>query len=222
MSWPTASEHRSKEQAMPPAGPNVRSSRTSPFQLLTRRWLQFSLRTLLAIMMVACCFLGWVAYKRGQAAEQQAAYKLIAAKGGLTNFGPESARSPWLRCILGEDVAAQGGCIEFNNSKLTDADLAQLSSLRQLRRLSLNNNPITDQGLAHLSKLSHLKYLSLDETTITDNGLKSLRACQSLEFLSLYRTRTTTAGVQSLRTALPSLTIIDADENDLPALNVRD
>jgi len=207
---------------MPPAGPTVRSSRFSPFQLVTRRWLQFSLRTLLVVMLVACCLFGWVAYKRSQAAEQQAAYKLIAAKGGLTNFGPESARSPWLRWILGEDVAAQGGCIEFDNSGLTDADLAQLSSLRQLRRLSLNNNPISDRGLAHLSKLSLLKNLSLDETNITDNGLKSLRACQSLEFLSLYRTRTTSAGVQSLRAALPRLNIIDTDENDLPAMNLKD
>jgi Leucine Rich repeat len=221
MSGPIAYEHTSREQAKPPAWPTVNSSRTSPYQLATRRWLQFSLRTLLAIMLVVCCLLGWVAFKRSQAAEQQAAYKLIVAKGGLTNFGRESARSPWLRWILGEDVAAGRGCIEFSNSGLTDADLAQLSSLRQLQRLSLNNNPITDQGLVHLSKLSQLKYLSLDETNITDNGLRSLRACQSLEFLSLYRTRATSAGVQSLRAALPSLNIIDADENDWPALNVK-
>jgi len=44
-------------------------------------------------MLVACCLLGWVAYERGQAAEQRAAYELIVAKGGSTNFGAESSRS---------------------------------------------------------------------------------------------------------------------------------
>jgi hypothetical protein len=221
MSGAIATEHPAEEQAMPPASRIAGSSRASQFQFWTRRWLQFSLRTLLAIMLVACCLMGWVAFKRGQAAEQRAAYKLIVAKGGSTNFGPESARPPWLQWILGEDIAAQRGCIEFGDSGVTDADLAQLSSLRQLQRLSLNNNPITDRGLAHLSKLSGLKYLSLDQTNVTDDGLESLRACQFLEFLSLCRTRTTTGGVQSLRTALPSLTIIDAGENELPPLNEK-
>jgi hypothetical protein len=186
------------------------------------RWLQFRLRSLLAVMLAACCGLGWVAYLRGQAAEQQAAYDLIIAKRGLlTNFGRESARGPWLRTILGKDVAARGGCVEFDRSGLTDADLARLSSLRGLQRLSLSQNPLTDQGVTHLSKLRQLRYLSLEETNVSDAGLESLHACQSLEYLSLYRTRTTTAGVQRLRTACPHANIIDADDKDWPPLNVK-
>jgi len=191
------------------------------FPILTRRWFQFSLKTLLALMLAACCLLAWVAYKRSQAAEQKAAYNLIIAKGGATNFGPESTRSPWLRWILGDDVAGEGGCIEFGDSGLNDADLAQLSSLRQIQRLSLNKNQITDKGLAHLRKLPRLKYLSLDETQISDDGLATLRACDSLEWLSLYGTRTTTAGVHSLRAALPHLNVVDANEKDWPALNAK-
>jgi len=172
-------------------------------------------------MFVACCLMAWVAHKRDQAAQQQKAYKVIIDKHGLTNFGPESARSPWLRLILGEDVSGSGGCIEFGDSEVNDADLAQLSSLRQIQRLSLNKTQVTDRGLVHLRKLSRLKYLSLDETQISDDGLKSLHACHSLEWLSLYGTRTTPAGVESLRVALPYLNVIDRDETDRPALRSR-
>jgi hypothetical protein len=185
----------------------------------TRGWRQFSLRTLLAAILVAGCLMGWVAYERGLAADQQAAYKLIIAKRGLTNFGPQSARSPWVRAILGEDVAAEGGCVEFGDSSLTDDDIARLCSLRSLQRLSLQKNPITDKGLLHLSKLPRLKYLSLDETNITDTGLKSLHGCESLELLTLYGTRTTDAGVQALRTARPNVNVVDAADNDWPPLN---
>jgi hypothetical protein len=196
------------------------ASRTS-FRIRPRRWLQFSIRTLLGVTFAACCLMAWVAHKRDEAAQQQKAYQLILDKHGMTNFGPESARPPWLRLILGEDVSGSGGCIMFGNSEVNDADLAQLSSLRQIQRLSLNKTLVTDKGLVHLGKLSRLADLSLDKTQISDDGLKSLHACHSLEFLSLYGTRTTPAGVESLRAALPYLRVIDRDETDLPALRSR-
>ena len=188
---------------------------------IRRKWLQFSLRTLLAVMLAASFLMAWVAHKRNEAAEQRRAYQLILAKHGATNFGPESARSPWVRLILGEDVAGLGGCVEIGNSDLSDADLAQLTSLRQIRRLMLNHTQVTDQGLVHLQKLSHLSNLGLDGTQISDEGLESLHACHSLEFLSLYGTRTTPAGVERLRTALPYLNVVDKDETDLPPLKAK-
>lgn len=186
-----------------------------------RRWGQFSLRFMLICMLVAGCGFAWVAAKRQQAAEQRAAWQLIMKKGGMTNFGPESARSPWLCWLLGADVAAQGGCCEFAGSKLTDADLAQLSALSNLNRLSLQSNQITDRGVARLSKLSHLRHLSLDDTDITDAGLDSLHTCRSLEWLSLYHTQTTPAGVERLRQAIPHLNVIDTNDNDLPPLATK-
>jgi hypothetical protein len=206
---------------MPPTRNIAEPASRSAFRIPPRRWLQFSIRTLLAVMFAACCLAAWVAHKRDQAAQQQQAYQVILTKQGLTNFGPESARSPWLRWILGEDVAASGGCIELGGCDVNDADLAQLSSLGQLTRLSLNKTHVTDRGLVHLGKLSRLRNLSLDETQISDDGLKSLHACHSLECLSLYGTRTTPAGVESLRAALPDLRVIDRDETDLPPLRTR-
>ena len=185
---------------------------------IRRTWLQFSLRTLLAVMLAACLLMAWVAHKRNEAAEQRKAYQLILDRHGASNFGPESARPPWLQWILGEDVAGTGGCIEFYGPEVSDADLATLTSLCQIRRLSLNHTQVTDRGLVHLQKLPHLRYLSLDKTEVSDKGLESLRACRSLEFVSLYGTQTTLEGVQRLRAAVPSVRVIDRDENDLPPL----
>jgi hypothetical protein len=193
-----------------------RVKQESDFMPFKRNWLQFSLRTLLAVMLGASLLMAWVAHKRNEAAEQRRAYQLILDKNGASNFGPESARPPWLQWILGEDVAGTGGCIEFYGPDLNDADLATLTSLRQIRRLSLDRTQVTDRGLVHLQKLPHLRYLSLDETKVTDDGLESLHACHSLEFVSLYGTRTTSAGVERLQTALPDLHVIDKDEMDLP------
>lgn len=188
---------------------------------IRRTWLQFSLRTLLGIMFAASLLMGWVAYKRGEAAEQQRAYQLINKKHGASNFGPESNRSPWVQWILGTDVAGAGGCVELSSSDLNDADLAQLISLRKIRRLSLSRTQVTDRGIAHLRKLPHLRHLSLDETKITDEGLKSLHSCHELEFLSIGDTQTTPAAVERLRAAVPSVMVIDKDLNDLPPLKPK-
>jgi len=75
------------------------------------------------------------------------AYQLILDRHGASNFGPESARPPWLQWILGEDVAGTGGCFEFYGPEVSDADLATLTSLCQIRRLSLNHTQVTDRGL---------------------------------------------------------------------------
>jgi hypothetical protein len=186
-----------------------------------RTWLQFSLRTLLLFMLGASLLMAWVARMRIDAAEQRKAYQLIVDKHGASNINPESARSPWLQWLLGADIT-QGNCIEIGNSDLSDADLAQLTSLRQIRRLSLHHTHVTDRGLVHLQKLPHLRYLSLDETEITDAGLPSLHLCHSLEFLSLSHTRTTATGVEHLRAVLPHVNVIDKDETDLPPLKERE
>lgn len=183
------------------------------------RWRQFSLRSLLAATLISSLLMALVAHQRKLAADQQAAYRLIMAKGGATNFGPESSRPRWLQWILGTDVAADGGCVEFGNSDATDDDVRRLTALRNLTRLSLDVNPITDHSLEYVSRLRRLKYMSLSETAITDAGLERLHACRELEWLSLVDTRVTAAGVQKLRTALPGLSVVDAADNELPPLN---
>jgi len=46
---------------------------------------------------------------------------------------------------------------------VTDAGLAHLSGLAQLRRLYLHDLAVTDTGLVHLGKLANLEVLALEK-----------------------------------------------------------
>jgi Leucine-rich repeat (LRR) protein len=71
---------------------------------------------------------------------------------------------------------------------VTDAGLASLEGLSQLRVLNLSYRSITDAGLAHVEKLGNLRELGLGGTDITGEGLKHLRGLEHLETLYLEAT----------------------------------
>jgi Leucine Rich Repeat (LRR) protein len=91
------------------------------------------------------------------------------------------------------------------NPAVTDADLARLRSLPQLKRLYLSGTQITDADLATLSGLSQLRELALIDTAVTDAGLEHLKGLHALKQLSLRHTRVTEQGIKRLRSALPKL-----------------
>ncbi len=91
------------------------------------------------------------------------------------------------------------------NPAVTDADLARLRSLPQLKRLYLAGTQITDANLATLSGLSQLRELALIDTAVTDAGLEHLKGLHVLKELSLKHTRVTEQGIKRLRSALPKL-----------------
>ena len=66
---------------------------------------------------------------------------------------------------------------------VTDAGLAPLSSLSQLRFLHLYRTGITGAGLVHLTRMKELSTLNLDETGITDKELVHLHRLPRLRFL---------------------------------------
>jgi hypothetical protein len=81
--------------------------------------------------------------------------------------GSKAGESPtprWLRENLGDDYfssvklaywRANGGAVP------ADDDLAQLEALDRLEYLSLDGSPMTDAGLAHLAGLKELRWISL-------------------------------------------------------------
>ena len=61
----------------------------------------------------------------------------------------------------------------FRCWKVTDAGLAQLTSLENLSSLDLSNcKLISNQGLQHLSKCKEIAHLDCTNTSITTDGLK--------------------------------------------------
>ena len=73
-----------------------------------RRWFQYSLRTLLVLMLLVCIGMGWLAVKMQRVRREREAVAAIERLGGWCVYGdPDSAEESrgraWLRKLLGDD-----------------------------------------------------------------------------------------------------------------------
>jgi len=89
--------------------------------------------------------------------------------------------------------------VDLMVSDTTDEDLAQLASLKRLRKLDLRMTRVTDAGLCHLRGFRFLEELVLDKTAVTDQGLECLKALSGLRNLNLVNTGVTDRALELLR-----------------------
>ncbi len=202
-----------------------------------RRWLQFSLRTLMVLVVIVSLPLGWFAYRLNLAREQRAVIDAIHALGGSTEydgesgsytegsypsmaFGLDSLGFPdppgcpalvWLRRCLGEDFFVRIVGVQGESDAVLEraARLPHLSSLSvgPLHRKPYASYPVTDAGLEYLKGSSQLRTVMLNQTRVTDAGLTHLRGLTQLQYLNLSGNQVTAAGVAELQKALPNLRI---------------
>jgi len=80
--------------------------------LFLRRRFQFSLRSLLAFMLLLSVPLGWLAWKMQRAKRQREAVEGILKAGGRIGYDYEFVpRAPvWVRKSLGEDFFCDASC----------------------------------------------------------------------------------------------------------------
>jgi hypothetical protein len=181
-----------------------------------RRWLQFTLRTMLVLILIVSVPLGWFAHKLRQAEQQREAVREIEEIGGTAvqcpNFDPRdswASRVPSrLRRTLGDEFFVTVNYVSLSGARITDTDLMRLRAFPRLRALYARRCRVTDAGLVHLRELVHLEELSLHSTRITDAGLEHLRGLTQLQVLWLRNTQVTDAGVTELQKALPNAKII--------------
>ena len=82
---------------------------------LKRRWFQYSLRTLLVLMLLASIGMSWIAVRMQKAKKQQEAVEAIRKAGGQVYYfqdeqdsdgnelvGEESPRGVWLQSLVGK------------------------------------------------------------------------------------------------------------------------
>jgi hypothetical protein len=86
-----------------------------------------------------------------------------------------------------------------NSSNVTDADLAPLSGLTNIRSLDLQRSNITNAGLEKLKGLTKLQTLILSHTNITGAGLSNLQGMTKLEVLDLSWTRFVNEGLDYIK-----------------------
>ncbi len=91
--------------------------------------------------------------------------------------------------------------LDLGETAVTDAGLASLAAMKNLRRLHLDRTAVTDAGLAHLAPLGQLESLNLHATRITNTGLQTLRALPRLRSLYLWQTGVTPDGLEKLARA---------------------
>ncbi|MGO8747380.1 MAG: leucine-rich repeat domain-containing protein [Thermoguttaceae bacterium] len=180
-----------------------------------RRKFQYSLRTLMLVMFMACIGMSWVSVRIQRARQQKEAVEAILEMGGRvwydffgTAFVVECNSSQMTDDGL-QDLKelTQLKRLTLGDTKVTDAGLEALEGLTQLQVLWLDGTQITDAGLEHLEGLTQLKRLRLDRTQITDAGLEHLNGLTQLQESILWHTKVTHEGVKRLQQALPNCQI---------------
>ena len=73
------------------------------------------------------------------------------------------------------EILRRAGRLEIQKIPFTDDDLAQLSVQANPEVLFLVGTQVTDAGMAHLGRMTELKWLDLQHSQVSDAGLKVLR-----------------------------------------------
>lgn len=97
--------------------------------------------------------------------------------------------------------------VHLSNGGLGDGTLEVLSTLPNLKAMSLQGNAFTNEGLAHLVGMEQLEslWVGLGKGEITDAGLVHLEGLTNLKTLDLQRTGVTEKGLDELKKALPGV-----------------
>jgi hypothetical protein len=102
----------------------------------------------------------------------------------------------------------------------TDAGLARLAPLKNLKALNLGTTRVTDDGLAHLAEMTSLELLRLGSSQITDAGMTHLQGHAELKYLILQNAQLTDAGLEQL-TGLVKLESLFVEGNRITEAGVR-
>jgi Leucine-rich repeat (LRR) protein len=178
-------------------------------RLLPNRWqryLQFSVRGLIALVLaVGCC----VAYVQFRARLSREAINAIIRSGGFVTYedmsqpgqlgnDTDSSAQRWVGTLLGTKQTGDVAWVNFRRTA-TDRSLDYVGRLPSIRQLDVTDSAVTDDGLRNLEALKSLNQLRLGGTRISDAGLVHLRGLTQLSSLYLGGTRITDAGLVHLK-----------------------
>jgi hypothetical protein len=176
---------------------------------------QFSIRTLLALVVVVAIPCSWLATEMKKAKEQREAATAIEKLGRSVNWTKPSGPR-WGEKILGDRFFQNvdgvylhkyarllgsyfGKPNDVGSIRITDATLEHLRGLSETEELFLECTEVTDVGLERLKTLEELQTLVLTGAKITDAGLKNLEGLIQLQQLGLDETNITDIGLEHLK-----------------------
>jgi hypothetical protein len=92
-------------------------------------------------------------------------------------------------------------------TSVTDASLATIGAMHHLTHLHLGMTQVKGPGVVYLARLQRLWRLSLEETDIDDSVVPVLARLSSLRRLAVWRTRLSVTGLAALRAAVPQCSV---------------
>jgi hypothetical protein len=111
-------------------------------------------------------------------------------------------------------LMVQIGCPRYlqlliaSDRNLTDAGLAPITGLADIRDFWLRDTAITDTGLATIAGLTNLRKVNLARSTsVTDAGLARLASLRNCKEVTVTSTNVTPAGIGAMKAKCPWMTI---------------
>lgn len=156
--------------------------------LLLRWRFQFSLRSLVLLVVAVGIPCSWLGVKMRESERQRQAVEAIQEAGGLVTYdfhysigsgyfvGEQEPPAPtWLRELVGNDFLSEVHVVSLADCEKVDNVLERLRRLRKLWAVELTRTQVTDAGLEHLKGLTELDELDLARTPVTYGGIEELR-----------------------------------------------
>ncbi len=186
---------------------SVPTMSAGPVRRFSRRYLRFSVRGLIIVVLLIAGWLGWIV--RGARIQHEAVAAIINARGSVAyewewkngRPAPPGAEPPWPRWLtkmLGPDVFGHVVAVNLIRRTVDDAVMTHIGSLTRLRELNLRFATPPISFLAKLEKLTDLEILALPYAIFSDDDLAHLAGLTKLKHLDLLGPEITNKGLAHL------------------------
>jgi hypothetical protein len=151
--------------------------------LVARRgW--FTLKELLAFVLLIGALLGWAGNLFQRTRDQRLVAQYFTARGGIVTFGGDD--EPGFERWLGREYFYGIKIVHANLRQVTADDLTLLSRLPELEWLYLEGGVITEAHLRPLADLPTVRGLTLEAAHLSSSSLAPLRGHPHVRTLNLY------------------------------------
>ncbi len=181
------------------------------------RWqFQFSIRSLLLLVVVVALPCSWFATEMKRARCQDEAAREIGRLDGWVAYFYDAndpwsvlqAPAPnWLSGLLGNDFF---GDVVYANMRGIGGEITRLQAFPRLKTLCLSRGSVVDADIASMTRLSSLRHLDLSHSTVTDASLEPLKSLAQIRDLDLWYIRMTDERLKNVG-SLTQLTRLNLD-----------
>ncbi len=203
----------------------------SPVARPWRRFLRFSMRGLIILVLMIGAWLGWLV--RSVRIQREAVAAIARAGGVKYDWGWTSADyDPGVKPLKRGNLADRIGVDYFAHvtdvrlfwsSQAINEAVVQLGRLNRVERVIIHQFPVTDAWVAQLKGLTSVSELALDAVQCTDAGLAQLSGVTNLSKLDLTGTEVTDAGLAELQrlTKLSELVLMGTRVTDAGLVHLK-